>query len=236
MHCAGDSSVGASFDDSESGIARNVNAMRAVLDFAHEQARPPRVVVLSSAAVYGAASRLPIAEDAATRPVSPYGVGKVAVEQLCREYGYAHQIPIVLLRLFSIYGEGQRKLLFWDACVKFAGGKSEFGGTGQERRDWLHIDDAVELIVHASQHASPGVPILNGGSGRSLTVADALGRLRAAWRGQVPALRFTGVAREGDPPGYEADIRRAAAGGWHPRISFEDGIVAYAAWAQKILA
>lgn len=235
VHCAGDSSVGASFSDPERGIERNLQTLQPVLDLARQSARSPRVVVLSSAAVYGAAPRLPIAEDDAVQPVSPYGQGKVAVEQLCRDYGPAHGLPIALLRLFSVYGDGQRKLLFWDACTKFAAGQSDFGGTGRERRDWLHVDDAVSLIMHAADRAVPGVVTLNGGSGRSLTVADALGHLRAAWGGATPALRFTGEARIGDPPGYEADIARATAGGWTPKVRFENGIEAYARWARRIL-
>ena len=192
--------------------------------------------MLSSAAVYGAAKLLPIAEDAPVQPISPYGRGKAAMEELCRSYGRSHGVPVVVLRLFSVYGRGLRKQLFWDACCKFAAGKSEFGGTGNERRDWLHIDDTVSLIMNAADRASHDVPILNGGCGVSIAVADALTRLRDAWGRPVPLLRFTGVARAGDPPGYEAGIAEATALGWKPLQRFEDGIADYAAWAREALA
>lgn len=236
VHCAGDSLVMASFSDPENRVRRNVDAAKAVLDFAREQTRLPRVVMLSSAAVYGAATVLPIPEEAAVQPISPYGRCKAAVEDLCGRYGRSYAMPLVLLRLFSVYGPGLRKQLFWDACCKFAAGQSDFGGTGDERRDWLHVDDTVDLIMNAADHASADVPILNGGSGASITVADALARLRKAWGRPVPALRFTHVARAGDPPGYEAGVAKATALGWKPQKSFDEGIVDYAAWAREALA
>lgn len=235
VHCAGDSLVATSFSEPENMVRRNVEAAKAVLDFARTQPRPPRVLMLSSAAVYGVASALPIAEDAPVQPISPYGRGKAAMEELCQSYGRQHGVAVVLLRLFSVYGRGLRKQLFWDACRKFAAGESEFGGTGHERRDWLHVDDAVSLILRAADHASPDVLTLNGGSGASITVADALTRLRAAWNRPLPALSFTGVARAGDPPGYEAGIARAIGLGWKPQRCFEDGIADYAVWAREVL-
>jgi UDP-glucose 4-epimerase len=235
IHCAGDSSVGASFADPENSMRRNVDSAAAVLDLARHMSKPPQVVMLSSAAVYGESERLPIAESAPARPMSPYGRGKAAVEQMCALYGLSHGIPVAILRFFSVYGLDLRKQLFWDACKKFARGNSEFGGTGVERRDWLHIDDAVALVMTAAEHASSAVPTFNGGSGVSLTVSNALAQLRGAWGESVPPLRFTGVARAGDPPGYEADISQAKALGWAPKRAFDTGIAEYASWAHSVL-
>ncbi len=218
IHCAGGSSVGSSFSDPENDVRRNVGAAEAVLEFASDIPTPPSIVMLSSAAVYGAVNTLPIVEDTGLQPISPYGEGKVGIEKLSGRFA-AQGIPIAVVRFFSVYGPGLRKQLFWDACKKFAQQDSEFNGTGEERRDWIHVDDAVRLIAAAATHASSAMPIVNGGSGASLTLRDALGRLRTAWSDAVPPLRFTGIARVGDPPGYEADITKAAALGWNPARS-----------------
>jgi UDP-glucose 4-epimerase len=235
VHCAGSSLVAASFTDPDAEFRKSVGAAIEVLEFALHQVRRPRIVVLSSAAVYGLATRLPINEDAALNPISPYGKSKLAIEQRCQAYGRDHGLEIAIIRLFSVYGRGLRKQLFWDACQKFASGDGRFGGTGNERRDWLHVRDAVRLVDAATKHASAAVPVVNGGTGRSVKVCDALMQLRALWPAPAPDIEFSGEARQGDPPGYEAEVARALALGWAPAQEFAEGLAEYVAWASRIL-
>jgi UDP-glucose 4-epimerase len=179
---------------------------------------------------------LPISEDAPLHPISPYGQAKLAIEQLCAQYGREHGLELAVVRLFSIFGRGLRKQLFWDACRKFCAGDGCFGGTGEERRDWLHVDDAVRLINAASMRASAMVPIVNGGGGQSIKVRDALTQLRALLPAPVPEITFSGNARAGDPSGYEADITRARAWGWAPARAFSEGLADYISWAHGALS
>ena len=114
-------------------------------------------------------------------PLSPYGLHKCLAEDLCRFYAAYWKLPIAVIRFFSLYGEGLRKQLLWDACKKLHGDAFIFEGTGNEERDWLHVEDAVRLIALAGEHASSLCPIVNGGSGaaRSVrSVLEALGALR----------------------------------------------------------
>lgn len=235
VYCAGSGLVGDSFRDPEAEFRKSVGAAVEVLDFARHQAVRPRVVVLSSAAVYGIVEHLPIPEDAPLNPISPYGKSKLAIEQRCQEYGRKDGLEIAIVRLFSVYGEGLRKQLFWDACRKFSRQDGRFGGGGDERRDWLHIDDVVRLIDAAAARASGAVSIVNGGSGTSVRVRDALTQLRELWSASAPELTFSGVPRQGDPPGYEADITRARALDWAPRRDFASGLADYVAWARCAL-
>jgi UDP-glucose 4-epimerase len=236
VHCAGSGLVGNSFRDPDAEFRKGVGAAVEVLDFARRQAARPRIIVLSSAAVYGIVEHLPITEDAPLDPISPYGRSKLAIEQRCTQAGREDGLEIVIVRLFSVYGPGLRKQLFWDACRKFSRHDGRFSGNGNERRDWLHVDDAVRLIEAAAENASSAVPIVNGGSGTSLMVRDALAKLRGLWSTSVPALTFSGEARQGDPPGYEADIARARAMDWVPRQCFAGGLADYVAWARRALA
>jgi len=232
VHCAGTSLVAASFGDPDAESRKSVGAAVEVMEFARCQKTRPRIVVLSSAAVYGAVTQLPIREDAPFHPVSPYGKSKLAIEQLCQQYGRDHGLEIAIVRLFSVYGCGLRKQLFWDACQKFARGDGRFGGTGDERRDWLHVHDAVRLIDAAMNRASTAVPIVNGGTGLSIKVRDALTRLRDLWPTPAPEITFSGEARPGDPPGYEADMARALALNWTPIRGLAEGLADYVAWAR----
>jgi UDP-glucose 4-epimerase len=235
VHCAGSSLVAASFCDPDAEFRKSVGAAIEVLEFARHQRRRPRIVVLSSAAVYGRVTQLPISEDARLNPISPYGKSKLAIEVRCQQYGRNHGLEIAIVRLFSVYGHGLRKQLFWDACRKFARRESRFGGSGDERRDWLHVHDAVRLIDAAAKSATSVVPIVNGGTGTSVRVRDALTQLRTLWPASVPEIAFSGEVRAGDPPGYEADMARAHALAWAPKEDFAAGLSDYVSWASRLL-
>ena len=236
VHCAGSGLVGDSFRDPDAEFRKSVGAAVEVLDFARRQAARPRIVVLSSAAVYGVVAHLPIPEDTPLNPISPYGKSKLAIEQRCRQAGQEEGLEIAIVRLFSVYGPGLRKQLFWDACRKFSQQDGRFGGSGNERRDWLHVGDAVRLVDAIAGQASAAVPIVNGGSGTSIRVRDALAQLRELWSASAPELTFSGEARQGDPPGYEANIVRARAMDWAPWQDFATGLAEYVAWARGALA
>ena len=133
------------------------------------------------------------------------------------------------MRLFSVYGTGLRKQLLWDACNKLAAGDGRFGGYGGEIRDWLHIEDAARLLIAAARHASPGCPVVNGGSGEGVAIRDMLTELLGLLAPSI-RLEFTGTARPGDPDSYVADIAGARAWGWSPREDRAAALRAYARW------
>jgi UDP-glucose 4-epimerase len=224
VHCAGSSSVGATVEDPAREHAKTVGSFRAVL--AH--ARDARVVFISSAAVYGEIKIVPTPEHGVEpRPVSPYGKDKLECEELLRASGRAG----VIVRLFSVYGEGLRKQLLWDACQKAKAATATFGGTGDEERDWLHVSDAAALIALAARHASKDVPVINGGTGRGTRVRTIVEHVAHAF-GVQPV--FTGHARAGDPSRYIAEITRARSLGWVPKIELEAGIARYIEWFRSL--
>lgn len=229
IHCAGGASVAASLADPYADFMRGVASTAAILEFARRQTTPPSVVYPSSAAVYGNTSAVPIREDVTPAPVSPYGMHKTMAEDLCRFSAQHGGIPVAIVRLFSAYGAGLRKQLLWDACNKILAGDLTFSGTGEEVRDWIHVDDAAALLVTAAEHASLDAPIVNGGTGIGTPIREILGSLRVLL-GQVAGLRFSGQRRPGDPPAYVADIARSQKWGWTPRRLLEDGLADYVRW------
>jgi UDP-glucose 4-epimerase len=227
--CAGGSSVGASVKDPYADFNRTVNSTAAILEYMRTHCPDARLVYPSSAAAYGLVDQLPIREDARLRPSSPYGVHKKIAEDLIVDYSRLFNLKSIVVRLFSVYGEGFRKQLLWDACHRIAANQTTFFGTGDETRDWIHGSDAAQLVIQAADNASMACPIINGAYGEPVTVRDILTELfRLMGRNDAP--EFSGEVRLGDPRHYHADISKAVSWGWQPRISWQEGLKRYVAW------
>lgn len=229
IHCAGSGSVGFSVDHPFQDFLRTVAASAALFDHARAHMPGTRVVIPSSAAVYGAVEQLPIAESAPLDPVSPYGTHKMVTEYMARSYARQYGVSIALVRLFSVYGPGLRKQLLWDACGKLTRGDRLFHGSGMETRDWLHVSDAARLLLEAGHRASPLCPTVNGGTGMATTVRDTL-TLVAGALGIKEPVTFSGVSRAGDPTAYQADTGVLSSWSWYPEMSLAQGLNEYVEW------
>ena len=229
IHCAGGSSVGFSMTHPQTDFEKTVTTTSSVLEFVRKYSPNTRIVFPSSAAVYGQIDQLPIREDQPPAPISTYGIHKVIAEELLRHYGRVFAISVCVVRLFSVYGEGLRKQLLWDACCKLSKGEFQFHGTGTEIRDWIHLSDAADLILLAERNATPWCPIINGASGVGVTVRDILEVLFDSW-GSNEKLTFDSRLAQGDPERYLADISIARSLGWNPRVSWSTGIAMYVEW------
>lgn len=228
IHCAGSGSVPYSMERPREDFRRTVDATLAVLDFARLHAPRARIVLPSSAAVYGLAESLPIRVGAPLSPLSPYGVHKRIAEDLGQSYAAHFGINVAIVRLFSVYGAGLRKQLLWDACRKICAGSAVFGGDGNETRDWIHVSDAAVLLATAAQAASTDCPIVNGGTGTRVSVREVVTRLAERLGGPPPS--FSGDVRAGNPRHFEADLTGAYAWGWRPTRPLSEGLDDYATW------
>lgn len=234
FHCAGGSSVSFSLDQPRLDFEQTVVSAADVLEFARQRAGRVAVVYPSSAAVYGRASNAPLNEDMSVLPVSPYGVHKLMVEQMCRFFASQWELPVAIIRLFSVFGDGLKKQLLWDACTKAASGNFVFSGTGEEVRDWLHVSDAVALLALAAAKASPECPRINGGTGIGRTVGQLLKSFGQLWTPpQFP--EFTGSRRLGDPDAYVADVTKLNEWGFRPKAVLEECLQDYIGWFHREL-
>jgi UDP-glucose 4-epimerase len=205
IHCAGSGSVGFSLSHPSLDFDRTVLTTRDILEYVRLNCPHSRVVLPSSASVYGDATQIPIPVTAPTRPVSPYGVHKQIAEELCLSYGNHFGISVAIVRLFSVYGIGLRKQLLWDACTKLSRGSASFGGTGQETRDWLHVEDAARLLLASGQAKSERCFIINGGTGIGVSTRQIVETIASGFSGE-DCLQFSGGGRPGDPLHLVADI------------------------------
>jgi UDP-glucose 4-epimerase len=233
IHCAGSGAVGASLTAPYSDFERTVSATAAVLEFLRVDCPATKLVYPSSAAVYGIAEQFPMSENAQLRPASPYGVHKKITEELVAEYAQFFGLNCAVVRLFSIYGEEFRKQLLWDACQRISDNETVFFGTGDETRDWLHVSDAAALLVVAAEHASTSCPVVNVGYGAPVSVRAVVSELFSLMRrADLPS--FCGTQRPGDPLHYHADVRRALAWEWQPKIAWQAGLARYVSWFKQV--
>jgi UDP-glucose 4-epimerase len=230
VHCAGNGSVPFSLTHPLQAFRSTVVTTAELLEYCRCMPNIPMIVYPSSAAVYGAAPDQALSETSQSNPVSPYGYYKRMTEDLLVSYARHGGPRAAIIRFFSIYGAGLAKQLLWDASKKLTACKPSvtFWGTGSETRDWIHVSDAARLIVAAAQLKDP-LTVLNGGSGQRSTVLDTLTLLREQL-GSSSGIEFNGEVRAGDPKHYHADMTRAHAIGWSPKVSLREGFQEYATW------
>lgn len=234
IHCASGASVAASLADPAKDFANSVGCTQEVLNFQRLYRPKSRLVFVSSAAVYGMGRGEMLVESDPLRPMSPYGLHKQICEEMLQYHAQSYGFKIAIVRLFSVYGEGLRKQLPWDACGKLIQGEWEFSGTGEEVRDWLHVRDAAMLLRVAAGYASPQAPICNGATSEGVSVREVLIELGTTL-GLTGLPVFNGHEREGDPSRLVGSTACAESWGWQPRIGWREGMQRYATWYKSTL-
>jgi UDP-glucose 4-epimerase len=236
FHLAGGSAVGPSIQNPYEDFQRTVETTARLLEWVRQHSPETRVIGVSSAAVYGAGFTHPISEQAQGTPFSPYGFHKAMLESLFASYRETYGLKLGVARLFSVYGPGLEKQLLWDICQKLekaGGGEVLLHGTGQELRDWLHINDACALLLQIAT-ASELPQVVNGGTGQATSISDIAALVSAAWGGRNHIV-FSGIGRKGDPASLVADITRARSLGFSPETTIQMGIEQVVDWYRKRL-
>jgi len=234
FHLAGQPGVrsfGAVFDDY---VRRNLVATQRVFESAARAG--VRVVFASSSSVYGDAERYPTPEDARPSPISPYGITKLACEQLAYAYAKGFGLEAVILRYFTVYGPRQRPDMALarvvDALARAA--SFELYGDGLQSRSFTYVADVVAATIGAMERA-PTAALYNVGGGVEATMRDAIATLE-----QVSGRTLEVVER----PAAPGDVRRTAADtgrierelGWRARTALADGLQAQWEWASVRVA
>lgn len=234
-HLAGGSSVGLSIQAPAEDFRRSVVSTAALLEWIRVYVPVARLVISSSAAIYGNGQMDVIAEDGCFTPYSPYGFHKRAAELLSESYAHNYGLRIAIVRLFSVYGPGLCKQLLWDLCCRLNQLPSVLNlhGTGHEIRDWLYIEDAVRVLIAAGNSASQTPFIVNGGTGFGTCVREVAMMLCKVW-GQSPELQFSGQSRVGDPFSLIADTTHLQTIGFVPQYKLVSGLENYVRWFRQI--
>ncbi len=234
VHLAAMPGLAESWVDFEGYAGCNIHATQRLLEAVRRMTpRPRKLVYVSTSSVYGRFASGD--ETLPTRPVSPYGVTKLAAEHLCRAYGEAYGLDVVTLRYFSVYGPRQRPDMAYHRFMKalLAGEPVTIYGDGLQVRGNTYVGDCVEATVRAFE-AHPG-EVYNVGGGEAVNMLDVLAKLES-----LAGRRFTRrhePARAGDQRHTFADtskLRRHL--GWEARTSLDEGLAKQWQWQQAEFA
>lgn len=236
IHCAGSADVGKSVKNPNVDFENNVTATHNLLFALNERNElHAKVIFLSSAAVYGNPRKLPIKETARMNPLSPYALHKEMGERICKYFVSNYHMNIKIVRIFSAYGQGLKKQIFWDMGQKIQKtGKLEMFGTGKESRDYINIEDLIKAIYLIAVKAPKKEMVYNVANGEEVLIEDAVKYFAQEYGIQNSDILFNGVVREGDPLNWKADITKLKKLGYKPRVDIETGIKRYVEWIREI--
>ena len=210
----------------------NVTATHRLLEAVLRSRRLHRFIYASTSSVYGRYSTGD--ESLPVRPTSPYGVTKLAAENLCRAYADERGLPLTVLRYFSVYGPRQRPDMGYHLFIEalFGGTTLTVYGDGQQVRGNTYIDDCIDATV-ASAHAIPG-ETYNLGGGEVASVWDIIGKLERII-GRKATIRRE-PSREGDQRSTCADTRKLRQHlGWEPKVGLEEGLARQVEWQRAMV-
>ena len=217
FHLAAIPGVRESWDDFSSYSKNNIEATQRLL----KGRKIKKFIYASSSSVYGNIS-VPMKEDSLCHPCSPYGVTKLAGENLCMAYWENFGIPVVSLRFFTVYGPGQRDGLAFNKFFKciIKGEPITVYGDGMQARDFTYIDDIVEACILALGWKSGETYNISGGNTVKLIEAIKLIEKVSGKKVDVD----WGKKQSGDAKDTWADISKAKRMGYCPKVGLEEGL------------
>ncbi|MDE3180935.1 MAG: SDR family oxidoreductase [Acidobacteriota bacterium] len=240
IHLAALPSVPRSVEDPATSTEVNINGTLNVL-IAARDAGAKRLVFAASSAAYGDNPEFPRVETQTPRPLSPYGLTKLAGEYYCQIFTRLYGLEAVSLRYFNIFGPRQNPYspytgvltLFISAFLK--GKTPTIFGDGEQSRDFTYVANCVEATLLACKAHGAGGKVINVGTGRRFTLNQTVALLNGIFGAKLKP--DYGPAREGDVKESLADISLARKVlGFEPRVSYEEGLKQTVEWYSKELS
>lgn len=224
-------SVGRSVEEPQTSHEINAEATLSLLEAARDE--NARVVLASSAAIYGHPESIPITEDHPKEPTSPYGLDKLATDHYARLYNDLYDLETVALRYFNVYGPGQVAgdysgviSVFIDQAL--SGEDITVHGDGEQTRDFVYIDDVVQANLKAATTDAVG-EAYNVGTGESVTIRELAELIQDITDTDSDIVHTD--ARTGDIEHSEADISKAKAHlEYEPTVSLREGLEQTVGW------
>ena len=192
-----------------------------------------KFIYASSSSVYGDAQELPLREESMLKPVSPYGVTKLAAEQLCYSYWKNYQIPTISLRYFTVYGPRQRPDMAFHRFMRalLDGELIEIYGDGKQTRDFTFVSDIINGNLLAMQSALVG-GVFNLGGGSRVVLNDVLETVQQV-AGKGAKIVYRDVQR-GDVMHTLADTSKAMSElAYRPQVDLRTGLKEQWEWLQE---
>lgn len=205
FYLAGGASVGESITRPIRDFQRTLSPLYDLLEKVKNDWRTSHIVYISSAAVYGRSATSATNTTSALSPFSPYGLHKKMAEELLCFYAAEHGIGVSIVRPFSVYGEGLKKQLLWDALQKSSRGDHRFFGSGRELRDWVYVGDLVSFVLSIGFNHEQYPRVVNAGSGVAVSTREVLTTLFSLF-GESVLPEFKEENKPGDPQHLVANL------------------------------
>ena len=234
LHLAGQPGVRDSWSDGfDVYLRRNVTATQRLLEAARE-ADLVRFAAASSSSVYGDAESYPTTERAVPAPVSPYGVTKLAAEQLCSLYASNFGVPTVSLRYFTVYGPRQRTDMALRRMIDLtlAGRPFVLYGDGSVARSFTYVGDVVDANLAALFGDAPHGSYVNIANDEIATMSELIELVGATLGTEVVLDRRPAADGDAQRTGGSSERARELLG-WSPSTSLADGVAAMVEWCRQ---
>ncbi len=212
---------------------RNINATQVILEAAKEAPQLNRFVYASSSSIYGNAERLPTPESTCPQPISPYGITKLAAEQLCWQYYQCFNVPATALRYFTVYGPRQRPDMAFHKFLKavYQNEPITIYGDGKQTRDFTFISDAIAANLAAAEVPEAVGEPFNIGGGSRVALRDVLDKMEGV-TGKPIQPQYVARAK-GDARDTSAEITKAKnLLGYQPQLDLWQGLTQQWEWIQ----
>lgn len=232
IHMAARINVDESIQMPHSYLATNVIGTNNVLEAVRNQGC--RLLYSSSCEVYGSAGENSISEDRELRPHSPYAASKAGADRLCFAYWKTYGTDVTVVRPCNIYGPRQKRgpggaviAIFAERAL--AGENLTVFGSGEQRREYMYIDDLVAGYMRVLEEPGMSGEAINLGSGETPSVIEIANLIRRTIGVEIEY----GPPRSGEVDGFLLDSSKASSLGFHPKISFANGIEMYINWCRE---
>jgi nucleoside-diphosphate-sugar epimerase len=196
IHCAGAPTVGLNY---KNDFKKNALTTYEVLEFVRSLKKKPKIIIMSSMAVYGNKYAKKIKENFKLLPCSFYGLNKKISEDICNFYSEKFKINILILRISSVFGMSIKKQFIFDAINKLKNNIFDFNGTGNEKRDIINIVDLCNIIKVLLKKKYFGLKIINCGSGNVYKIKDIILKILLILKIDNSKLKFNGSGVSENP-------------------------------------
>ena len=228
IHCAGKGIV----SNHKGDYKKSFLPLKNVLEYLRKHSRESCLIFISTLAVYGNKNKK-LSETDSLNPMSVYAKNKIKAENLCKLYSKQYNIKILILRVGPLYGIGLRKQFIYDACKKISNNRNIFYGTGNEVRDYLHINDFANLIKIIFNSKIKNFEIINVGSGNSYKIIDVIQYIKKGFNNTGKVL-FNNKGVNQNPKYLQSSNKKTNKFNWKPKKNFFKELKKFINWFKSI--